>query len=92
MAAKVQVGRILIEDPPLLSGAHMAKRRGNPNWCNPQPFDSLAMPSAFEQTVKIFKLSPEQYVDSAALKEWVLANKHNKFVPEQLLEAWGFDG
>ncbi|PYX91666.1 MAG: hypothetical protein DMG67_09400 [Acidobacteria bacterium] len=70
----------------------MAKRRGNPNWCNPQPFDSLAMPSAFEQTVKIFKLSPEQYVDSAALKEWVLANKHNKFVPEQLLEAWGFDG
>ncbi len=50
------------------------------------------MPSAFEQTVKIFKLSPEQYVDSVALKEWVLANKHNKFVPEQLLEAWGFDG
>jgi len=49
------------------------------------------MPSAFEQTVKIFKLSPEQYVDSAALKEWVLANKHNKFVPEQLLDAWGFD-
>jgi hypothetical protein len=70
----------------------MAKRRGNPNWCNPQPLASFVMPSAFEQTVKVFKLSPEQYVDSAALKEWVRANKHNKFVPEQLLEAWGFDG
>jgi hypothetical protein len=69
----------------------MAKRRGNPNWCNPQPSASLAAPSAFEQAVKTFKLLPEEYLHSAALKDWVRANKHNKFVPEHLLEAWGFD-
>lgn len=39
----------------------------------------------------MFKLLPEQYVHSAALKDWVRANKHNKFVPECLLKAWGFD-
>lgn len=69
----------------------MVKRRGNPNWCSPQPFGALVAPSAFEQAVKIFKLLPEQYVDSTALKEWVRTNKHNKFVPEDLLKAWGFD-
>lgn len=39
----------------------------------------------------MFKLLPEEYVHSAALKDWVRANKHNKFVPEGLLQAWGFD-
>lgn len=69
----------------------MAKRRGNPNWCSPLRFEFVAAPSAFEQAVKTFKLSPEQYVDSVALRDWVRANKHNKFVPEGLLQAWGFD-
>lgn len=55
------------------------------------PFVSVPAPSAFEQTVERFKLLPEQYVDSVVLKEWVWANRHDKFVPEQLLDAWGFD-
>ncbi len=72
-------------------GTHMTKKRGNPNWCKPQPFGPLPMITAFEQTAKMFELLPEQYIHSIALKEWVRANKHDKFVPERLLDAWGFD-
>jgi hypothetical protein len=30
-------------------------------------------------------------VNSAALKEWARANKDEKYVPSELLKAWGFD-
>lgn len=67
----------------------MVKRRGNPNWCSPLPFQSSASPSAFEQVIGIFKLLPEQYVERYGIKkEWVRINKHNKFIPEDLLKAW----
>jgi len=41
------------------------------------------------QTRKL-ALSPDQYVDSEALKEWARRNKDSKFVPSDLLLAWGF--
>ena len=47
-------------------------------------------PSAFEQTVRRLKLSPHEYVESAALRDWVLKNKDSKYVPQDLLKAWGF--
>jgi hypothetical protein len=46
--------------------------------------------SSFEHVVATLGLSPEEYVGSAALKEWVRRNKDYKYVPPELLEAWGF--
>jgi len=46
--------------------------------------------TSFEQVVKQLRLSPHEYVSSAALKEWVRANKDEKYVPSYLLKAWGF--
>lgn len=69
----------------------MAKRRGNPNWGKPEPPVLAAQPSAFESIVKSLRLSPEQYESSSALKDWVRKNKDHKFVPQALLEAFGFE-
>jgi hypothetical protein len=47
-------------------------------------------PTSCEEIVKGLRLSPEQYADSAALKDWVLENKDQKYVPLALLAIWGF--
>jgi hypothetical protein len=67
-------------------------KRGNPNWGKKVP-PSPVLPTAtsFEEAAKKLKLRPDQYVHSTRLREWVRRHKDSKFVPEPLLEAWGFD-
>ena len=45
----------------------------------------------FEQVVREYKLSPDQYLRSTRLREWARRNKNSKYIPEPLLEAWGFE-
>jgi hypothetical protein len=69
----------------------MSKQRGNPNWCQPQsliPFSPVL--SAFELQTRRLGLSPDEFVSSEPLKEWARKNKDQKFVPSDLLQAWGF--
>jgi hypothetical protein len=40
--------------------------------------------------VEALGLTPEGYMDSIALKRWVIENKDRKYVPTELLNAWGF--
>jgi hypothetical protein len=53
---------------------------------NARPF----VESSFERVVDSLKLSPEQYQSSPELREWVLRNKDHKYVPPDLLKAFGF--
>ncbi|MGA2371616.1 MAG: hypothetical protein ABSG11_13205 [Candidatus Korobacteraceae bacterium] len=80
----------------------MAKRRGNPNWGKPEPIGPVVPTiTEFEQVVKEFKLQPDQYIrstrlrewarNSTRLREWARKNKNSKYIPEPLLEAWGFE-
>jgi hypothetical protein len=70
----------------------MAKRRGNPNWGKPEPIGPVVPTvTSFEQVVKEFKLTPDQYVRSTRLREWARRNRNSKYIPEALLEAWGFE-
>jgi hypothetical protein len=70
----------------------MAKRRGNPNWGKPEPIGPVVPTvTSFEQIVREFKLSPDQYIRSTRLREWARRNKNSKYIPEALLEAWGFE-
>ena len=70
----------------------MAKRRGNPNWGKPEPIGPVVPTvTSFEEIVKEFKLSPDQYIRSTRLREWARRNKNSKYIPEALLEAWGFE-
>ncbi len=70
----------------------MAKRRGNPNWGKPEQ-NGPVVPTIteFEQVTREFKLQPDQYIRSTQLREWASRNKNSKFIPEPLLEAWGFE-
>jgi hypothetical protein len=73
-------------------GKNMAKRRGNPNWGKPEPIGPVVPTvTSFEQVVKEFKLTPDQYIRSTRLREWARRNKNSKYIPEALLEAWGFE-
>jgi hypothetical protein len=46
--------------------------------------------TSFDHLVKILGLSPDEYENSLQLKEWVRRNKDEKYVPSDLLKAWGF--
>lgn len=46
--------------------------------------------TSFEKVVKELQLSPEEYEQSIPLREWVRLNKDDKYVPSDLLKAWGF--
>jgi hypothetical protein len=73
-------------------GFFMAKRRGNPNWGKPEPIGPITPTvTEFEQVVREYKLSPDQYLRSTRLREWARRNKNSKYIPEPLLEAWGFE-
>jgi hypothetical protein len=70
----------------------MAKRRGNPNWGKPEPIGPITPTiTEFEQVVREYKLTPDQYLRSTRLREWARRNKNSKYIPEPLLEAWGFE-
>jgi hypothetical protein len=45
----------------------------------------------FEKVTHEFKLQPDQYIRSTQLREWAGRNKNSEFIPEPLLEAWGFE-
>jgi hypothetical protein len=81
------------KNPPFIKDTKsMAKRRGNPNWGKPEPIGPVVPTvTSFEQIVKEFKLPPDQYIRSTRLREWARRNKNSKYIPEALLEAWGFE-
>jgi hypothetical protein len=85
-------GKYGTSHPLLKDCKSMAKRRGNPNWGKPEPIGPVVPTvTSFEQIVKEFKLSPDQYIRSTRLREWARRNKNSKYIPEALLEAWGFE-
>jgi hypothetical protein len=67
----------------------VAKKRGNPNWGEPEgntiPYTGT---SSFEEVVRRLRLSPAECEGSIHLKEWARKNKDQKYVPSNLLQAW----
>jgi len=67
-------------------------KRGNQHFTNPAAIElPLASQSSFERVVEELKLSPAEYVTSAPLRDWVSRNKDQKYVPSELLKAFGFE-
>ena len=72
----------------------MAKRRGNPNWGKPEPIGPIVPTiTEFEQVVTGCGcgLLVALIVGLLRLREWARRNKNSKYIPEPLLEAWGFE-
>jgi len=66
----------------------LKRRRGNPNWTKPVYASLGPTVASFDAIVKELGLSPEQFETSDVLKQWVLKNKDQKYVPLDLLRAW----
>jgi hypothetical protein len=52
---------------------------------------SSTRPTSFEDAAASLGLSPRDYQKSKALQEWVARNKNSKYVPSDLLKAWGLE-
>jgi len=66
-------------------------RRGDPDWTRSLPVATTpAGASTFEHFVLMLGLAPEEYEDSTVLREWARKNKNDRYVPSELLQAWGF--
>lgn len=66
------------------------RNQRNSNWgqaYGPSPITS----SSFEEIVKQLKLAEKEYKNSIALKQWAQKHKDSKYVPQDLLEAWGIE-
>ena len=46
--------------------------------------------SEFERVAEALGLLPPEYLTTSALREWARQNKDYKYVPSELLTAWGF--
>lgn len=68
----------------------MAGQGGNSNSSTGASKAFPSSESSFERVVISLKLSPDQYLGSRELREWVLQNKDHKYVPPDLLKAFGF--
>jgi hypothetical protein len=67
----------------------MIRKRGNPNWGRPFRFAAVST-TEFEMQVRQFHLTPGQHVVSAELRKWCEENRSRCYIPEWLLDEWGF--
>jgi hypothetical protein len=68
----------------------MSKKRTTSNWGKGSfNGDVPSGPSSFEEVVERLRLTPDEYENSNQLKDWVKKNKGQKYVPPNLLKAWG---
>ncbi|HEY4843562.1 MAG TPA: hypothetical protein VIH78_16455 [Terriglobales bacterium] len=66
------------------------RNKGNPNWGKGWG-DIPSTPTSFEEMVGQLKLKENQYRSSIPLKEWAKKHKDSKYVPQDLLDAWGIE-
>ena len=70
--------------------AHVLKRRNLFESKAAVPDSTPFGESSFEHLAARLCLTPEEYEGSPALKEWARRNKNERYVPPELLKAWGF--
>jgi hypothetical protein len=63
----------------------------NRRFTNPAATAPPRIANSFEEIVRALKLTPEEYKSSATLHDWVVRNKDQKYVPSDLLNAYGFE-
>ena len=69
-------------------GFVIPRRRGNPHWGKPFHCEPV-LPTQFEVRVRQLRLTPEDYVFSAELRDWCEQNRNRCYIPESLLKSWG---
>jgi hypothetical protein len=69
----------------------MRRHHVNRNFTKPEAIGPIVFPpNSFEQVVTALRISPEEYLGSPKLRDWVRRNKDQRYVPTELLDAFGF--
>jgi hypothetical protein len=71
-----------------LSRRRFVDRNWGSNGVVPTPRKRVA---SFDEVMKNMGLAPAQYASSVELKEWARTNRTQRYVPIDLLIAWGFE-
>ena len=69
----------------------MARGRQHIPWSKDLPDTDLKNQSDFELEVERLQLQPREYVSSIPLRYWAQLNRKRRYVPEELLRAWGME-
>ena len=69
---------------------HSLRNQRNSNWGQPYG-DTPITTTSFEEMVRRLKLSEKEYQSSIPLRQWAQKHKDSKYVPQDLLEAWGIE-
>jgi hypothetical protein len=67
---------------------HKLGIKGNPNW-GKAGGDIPVTATSFDEMVRRLNLSEKEYRSSVPLREWAQKHKDSKYVPQDLLKAWG---
>jgi hypothetical protein len=55
------------------------------------PTSAFSPLNSFEDVIRELNFLPEEYANSTKLRAWVLRYKDEKYVPSDLLKAFGFE-
>ena len=69
---------------------HSLRNQRDSNWGKPYG-DTPVTTTSFEEMVGRLKLSEKEYQSSIPLRQWAQKHKNNKYVPQDLLKAWGIE-
>ena len=69
---------------------HSLRNQRDSNWGKPYG-DTPVTTTSFEEMVGRLKLSEKEYQSSIPLRQWAQKHKDSKYVPQDLLEAWGIE-
>jgi hypothetical protein len=68
-------------------------RRGNPNWGRAPVSPMPEVPTEFEKVLLSLGLTIDdeaKILRSQVVKQWARVHRNSRYVPERLLEIWGF--
>lgn len=70
----------------------MGKNARNPGWTNGgENKIQESYVTAFEAKAAQLGLQPWEWAESTTLREWALKHRNHRYIPEDLLNAWGID-
>jgi hypothetical protein len=67
---------------------HSVRNQRDSNWGQAYG-DAPITTTSFEEMVRRLELSEKEYRSSIPLRQWAQKHKDSKYVPQDLLEAWG---
>jgi hypothetical protein len=88
---RLATGIVLADVRKLILFRRTRLKQVNRRFTNPAATAPPRVANSFDEIVRELQLLPEEYKSSATLREWIIRNKDQKYVPSELLKHYGLD-